>query len=285
MNILELKDVCKGFGESGHRTEVLDTVNLSIREGEFIAIVGFSGSGKSTLINLLAGLLLPDKGSVTMREKTVTGPGPERGIVFQNYSLLPWLTAFQNVKLAVDAVYPQWNKAKRIEHAEKYLKMVSLGNAMHKRPGELSGGMRQRVSVARALAMSPEILLLDEPLGALDALTRSTLQGEIARIWDQDKKTVVLITNDVDEAILLADRIIPLRPGPKATLGPEFAVNLARPRDRKELNHNDEFKRIRNAVTRYLLDSSATQKQTAPQVREIRLPNAKPIDLRGLATV
>lgn len=279
-NILELKGVCKGYGENQHRSEVLHDVNLTIRDGEFIAIVGFSGSGKTTLISLLAGLLLPDTGSVTMRGNTITGPGPERGVVFQNYSLLPWLTAFQNVKLAVDSVFPLWSSAQRKEHVEKYMNMVSLGHAMHKRPGELSGGMRQRVSVARALAMSPQILLLDEPLSALDALTRGTLQSEIARIWEQDKKTVVLITNDVDEAILLADRIIPLRPGPRATLGPEFAVNLARPRDRKELNHNDEFKRIRNTVTKYLLDAAATQKSAAPVAREIRLPDVKPIDLR-----
>jgi nitrate/nitrite transport system ATP-binding protein len=284
MSILELKGACKWYGDNHHRTEVLEDVNLAIREGEFVAIVGFSGSGKSTLINLLTGLLTPNKGEALMRGKPITGPGPDRGVVFQNYSLLPWMTAFQNVKLAVDSAFPSWSKQQRREHIEKYLKMVSLDHAMHKRPGELSGGMRQRVSVARALAMSPEVLLLDEPLGALDALTRGVLQGEIARIWEQEKKTVVLITNDVDEAILLADRIFPLRPGPRATLGPEFNVSLARPRERKALNHCEEFKHIRNAVTRYLMEASAAQKKAAAVPREIKLPDLQPADLRGLAT-
>src|SRR5436189_3323796 len=166
----------------------------------------------------------------------MTAARPDRGVVFQTYSLLPWMTVYENIYLAVNQVFPNWAPAKKQQHTEKYIAMVNLTPARDKRPSELSGGMRQRVSVARALAMDPQILLLDEPLSALDALTRATLQDEISRIWQQDKKTVVLITNDVDEGILLADRIIPLSAGPHATLGPSFAIDLPRPRDRKAIN-------------------------------------------------
>ena len=253
MPLLEMKGVSKGFGPKGNRTEVLRDINLTVEEGEFVAIVGYSGAGKSTLINLMAGLLFPDQGKVTMADKVITGPSTKRGIVFQNYSLLPWLTAFENVLLAVDRTFRDWPKEQRQAHADKFLSMVNLGHARNKRPGELSGGMRQRVSVARALAMDPQVLLMDEPLGALDALTRATLQDEICRIWESSKKTVVLITNDVDEGILLADRIIPLSAGPQATLGEAVDVGIARPRDRKALNHDARFKAVRNQVIEYLL--------------------------------
>jgi nitrate/nitrite transport system ATP-binding protein len=270
--------VGKSFVTGTTHTEVLSNVNLSIREGEFVAIVGFSGSGKSTLVSLMAGLIAPDIGSITLRGKPVTGPGPDRGVVFQNYSLLPWLTVFGNIELGVNQVFNDWPSAKRKEHIDKYIRMVNLTDASHKRPHELSGGMRQRVSVARALAMNPEILLLDEPLSALDALTRSNLQNQIARIWEQDKKTVLMITNDVDEGILLADRIIPLQTGPRATLGPSFEIPLPRPRDRKALNHDPEFQRIRNAVTNYLVEASARQRNLAASKRELTLPQLKPKD-------
>src|SRR5215467_4094165 len=225
--------------------EVLRDINLTVEKGEFVAIVGYSGSGKTTLISLIAGLLKPDAGSMTLNDLEITAPGPDRGIVFQNYSLLPWLSVFENIFLAVDQCFPNWTKAKKIEHTEKYIAMVNLTPARNKRPHELSGGMRQRVSVARALAMDPQILLLDEPLSALDALTRSTLQDEISRIWQEDKKTVVLITNDPDEGIYLADRVIPLTAGPNATLGPSFKVGIQRPRDRKAINHDPHFKKVR----------------------------------------
>lgn len=281
MSFYELSGVGKSFLTGTTRTEVLSDVNLTIREGEFVAIVGFSGSGKSTLISLMAGLLLPDRGTITLRGKPVTGPGPDRGVVFQNYSLLPWLSVFGNIALGVDQVFSDWPADKRKAHVEKYIRMVNLFDASHKKPHELSGGMRQRVSVARALAMNPEILLLDEPLSALDALTRGNLQNQIARIWEQDKKTVLLITNDVDEGILLADRIIPLQPGPNATLGPAFEVPLPRPRDRKALNHDPEFQRIRNAVTNYLVEASSRQRSLAASKRELRLPQLTPKDWRA----
>src|SRR5262245_35813544 len=245
MPFLELRNVSKGYGANGHRSEVLRDINLSIEKGEFVAIVGYSGAGKTTLIALIAGLIKADKGLLTLNDLEIAAPGPDRGVVFQNYSLLPWLTAYENVFLAVDQVNPNWTASKKQEHVEKYIQMVNLSTARDKRPGELSGGMKQRVSVARALAMDPQILLLDEPLSALDALTRATLQDEIGRIWQQDRKTVVLITNDVDEGILLADRIIPLSASPGATLGPSIPIDIPRPRDRKALNHEPRYQKIR----------------------------------------
>ena len=253
MAFLTMEDVSKGFGRPGRRTEVLHDINLEVARGEFVAIVGYSGAGKTTLISMLAGLLQPDSGGVSLDGRPVQGPGPERAVVFQNYSLLPWLTVYENVSLAVDSVFPQWPAARKRQHAERHIALVNLASARDKKPHQLSGGMRQRVSVARALAMDPEVLLLDEPLGALDALTRATLQEEIERIWEQDQKTVVLITNDVDEAILLADRIIPLSAGPRATLGTPVAVDIERPRDRKALNHDPRFCAIRSQVIGYLL--------------------------------
>ncbi|NQV82404.1 MAG: ATP-binding cassette domain-containing protein [Rhodospirillales bacterium] len=275
MAILELKNVCKSYGTGTEKTDVLSGIDLTIEEGEFVAIVGFSGSGKTTLINLIAGLDTPDRGEVLLHGKSVVEPGPDRGLVFQSYSLMPWLTVKGNVMLAVDSVNGKAPKAKREELALKYIEMVGLGPAIDRHPAELSGGMRQRVAVARALAMSPEILLLDEPLSALDALTRAKLQDEIETIWSSDKKTVVLITNDVDEAILLADRIIPLNPGPNATLGPDFKVDLPRPRERGAMNHNPAFKSLRAEVTKYLMDVGL---QSAGNIDSDRvLPNVTPV--------
>ena len=255
MAFLELRNVRKGYGPALRRSEVLGGINLAIEKGEFVSIVGFSGSGKTTLISILAGLLAPDSGSVLLDGKPVSGPGHERAVVFQNYSLLPWMSVEENVALGVDQAFPSWPAERRRAHVENYVGMVKLTAARNKKPRELSGGMRQRVAVARALAMDPELLLLDEPLGALDALTRATLQDEIERIWEKDRKTVVLITNDVDEGVLLADRIIAMTPGPGATLGPSVTVDLPRPRDRKALNHDPRFKEIRNGVLEFLLAS------------------------------
>ena len=271
MGIIEFTNVSKGFGEGTGRHEVLRGVSLDVREGEFLAILGFSGTGKSTLINLIAGLETPDRGSVTFKGAPITGPGPERGLVFQSYSLMPWLTVAGNVALAVDSVHTGKSKAERRALVEKYIKMVGLGHAMERRPAELSGGMRQRVSVARALAMNPEVLLLDEPLSALDALTRANLQDEIEAIWEADRKTVILITNDVDEAILLADRIVPLTP--EGTLGEAFEVALPRPRDRAAMNHDAAFKALRGRVTTYLMDLGIAAKVEDRRI----LPNVTPI--------
>lgn len=278
MAILTLDKVCKSYGDGDSKTEVLRDVSLAIEEREFVAIVGFSGSGKTTLISLMAGLTAPNSGSVTFKGAPVTEPGPERGVVFQSYSLMPWLTVEGNVALAVDAVFAKEGKVERAARTRRYIEMVGLSHAVDRRPAELSGGMRQRVAVARALAMSPEILLLDEPLSALDALTRAKLQDEIEQIWSQDKKTVVLVTNDVDEAILLADRIVLLNPGPNATLGAQFRVNLPRPRDRAAINHDPEFKRLRAAITQNLMDVGLTRAATNEGVE---LPNVVPISFAG----
>ena len=273
MAYLELKNVSKSFGNSS----VLKDVNLSVEQGEFVAIVGFSGAGKTTLISLIAGLIKPTNGSLKLNNSEITAPGPDRGIVFQNYSLLPWLSVFENILLAAEAVNPNWSADQLKVHVEKYIAMVNLTPARNKKPSELSGGMRQRVSVARALAMNPQILLLDEPLSALDALTRATLQDEISRIRSEEKKTVVLITNDPDEGIYLADRIIPLTAGPNATLGPSFTVDIPRPRDRKSINHSETFKKLRREVVEFMLGSK-TERHTAITKRLI-LPDIEPEDL------
>lgn len=273
MPFLELNNVSKSYGQHC----VLQGVNLTIERGEFVAIVGYSGSGKTTLMSLIAGLTRPDDGTVKLNDLEITEPGPDRGIVFQNYSLLPWLTVYENIAVAVDQVFPNYSPEKQREHVEKYIAMVNLTPARNKKPSQLSGGMRQRVSVARALAMDPQILLLDEPLSALDALTRATLQEEIGQIWQRDHKTVVLITNDVDEGLLLADRIIPMTPGPGARLGESIAITLDRPRDRKTLNHDPEFKRLRAQVTNQLLGYGASRKTTV--TRRLILPDILPEDL------
>lgn len=273
MSFLELKNVSKSYAG----TAVLSSANLSIVEGEFVAIVGYSGQGKTTLMSIIAGLVKPDSGTVTLEGKPVSEPGPDRGLVFQNYSLLPWLTVAENIELAVEAVFPSQTPKERAAHVAKYIAMVKLSHAADRLPRQLSGGMRQRVSVARTLAINPRILLLDEPLSALDALTRANLQDEISDIWQSDKKTVVLITNSVDEALYLADRVIPLTLGPGATLASPITVDLPRPRDRKALNHEPEFKRLRAQITDQLLGYTAARKTSVS--RKLVLPDLLPEDL------
>ncbi|MGB8812670.1 MAG: ABC transporter ATP-binding protein [Paracoccaceae bacterium] len=260
MSILELRNVSKGYGDK----PVLRNLSLSVEEGEFLAILGFSGSGKTTLINLMAGLTLPDRGEIAFKGNAVTGPGPERGLVFQSYALMPWLTVAGNIGLAVDAV-SNASKAERAALVHKYIRMVGLSHAADRRPAELSGGMRQRVAVARALAMEPQVLLMDEPLSALDALTRANVAAEIEAIWAADKRTVVLITNDVDEALVLADRIVCLNPD--GTLGESFSVQLPRPRDRSAMNQDAVFKSLRADVTAYLMDVGIKSK--LPETRAL----------------
>jgi nitrate/nitrite transport system ATP-binding protein len=255
MSFLEMRGVSKGYAVGDGRREVLKNLDLTVERGEFVAVVGFSGAGKTTLISLLAGLAQPDAGTVWMDSQPVRGPGPDRGVVFQNYALLPWLSVQDNVALAVDAVFPDWSREKRRAQVARHVEMVGLGPARGKRPGQLSGGMRQRVALARTLAMDPKVLLLDEPLSALDALTRSTLQREIDRIFRESHKTVVLITNDVDEGLLLADRVVTLGAGPGAKLGPSIPVPLPRPRQARELDHDPAFQGLRARVIEELLAS------------------------------
>lgn len=250
MPLLELRDLNKGYGKGSLRTEVLRDLNLSIEEGEFVSIVGYSGTGKTTLVATLAGLRVPDSGEVLFKGQPVTMPSPDRGVVFQNYSLLPWLTVLDNVHFAVQQVFSDMPAAKQLAHCEKYIDMVNLGHAKHKTPSELSGGMRQRVSLARTLATQPEVLLMDEPLSALDALTRATLQREIVSIWEKDRRTVLLITNDVDEAILMSDRVVPLLPGvgQGATLGESFVINVPRPRTRESVTHHPSYRSLKKSI-------------------------------------
>jgi nitrate/nitrite transport system ATP-binding protein len=278
MAFLELNNLSKTYGDGAKATEVLSNINLHIEEGEFVAIVGFSGSGKTTLVNLINGLLEPTNGEAIYKGNRVVGTSHDRGVIFQNYSLLPWLTVLQNVAIAVKEAFPKKSKKNRDALAKEYIEMVGLTPALHKRPKELSGGMKQRVAVARSLAMNPEMIIMDEPLGALDALTRGNLQDEILNIWSKSKRTALLITNDVDEGMYMADRIIPLRPGPNATLGPEFKINIDRPRNKIALNDNEEFKKTRNNIIEYLMEIGNERTTNSDEIYE--LPNIEPTDLR-----
>jgi nitrate/nitrite transport system ATP-binding protein len=249
---LKVRGLEKSYVTPRGRTRVLAGVDLAVDEGEFVAIVGYSGSGKTTLISLLAGLLRADAGTIALDGAPVIEPGPERGIVFQQYSLLPWMSVHENVALAVDAVNPALPAAERRRMTEELIALVNLTPAAWKRPRELSGGMRQRVAVARGLATRPKLLLMDEPFSALDALTRATLQDELLRIWGERRSTVIMVTNDVDEAILLADRIYPMTPGPGAVLGPMIDVGLPRPRERRHMSLTPAYQKARQAIVEFL---------------------------------
>jgi nitrate/nitrite transport system ATP-binding protein len=258
MALLEVRGVSKSFNVKGKAKSaaalpVLRDINLAIEEREFVCIVGRSGAGKTTLISLIAGLMEPDRGEILLEGKAIQGPGPERGIVFQNYSLLPWMTVYENIHLAVDAVAPDLAEKEKRERTEHYIKLVNLISATGKRPRELSGGMRQRVAVARGLAMDPKVLLMDEPFSALDALTRGTLQEELARIWMETQKTVVMITNDIDEAILLADTIYTLTSSPGTTLGPPVRVAAPHPRSRAEVSRGLDYQKARRETVGILV--------------------------------
>jgi nitrate/nitrite transport system ATP-binding protein len=241
------------FNTKKGRFHALRDINLQINKGEFIALIGHSGCGKSTLLNLIAGLLLPSEGGLICDNKEIAGPGPERGMVFQNHSLLPWLTCYQNVHLAVERVFgAKESKPQLKARTEAALELVNMSHATHKRPQEISGGMKQRVGIARALAMEPKVLLMDEPFGALDALTRAHLQDELLKIVARTHSTVVMVTHDVDEAVLLSDRIVMMTNGPAATIGEVLDVNLARPRNRVELAEDPAYMHCRKAVLDFL---------------------------------
>ncbi|VWX60211.1 ABC transporter ATP-binding protein [Sphingorhabdus sp. 109] len=278
--ILSLNNVSKSFVDgSGIRTDVLDNINLDVAEGEFIAILGFSGAGKTTLINCIAGLAEADSGEVLVKGAPCEGPGKDRGLVFQSYSLFPWLSVEANVALAVDAVHQDKSREERAALVRQKIELVGLDHAMDRKPAQLSGGMRQRVAVARALAMEPEILLMDEPLSALDALTRAKLQDEIERIRKHEKRTIVLVTNDVDEALLLADSVAILTPAPSATIGKIFDVDIERPRQREAMNEDAAYKTLRNKIVGYLDILSSDQKAVASESAD--LPDITPLDLSG----
>lgn len=276
--ILTLRNVCKSYtGQAGGTTEVLGGIDLDVEEGEFVAILGFSGAGKTTLISTIAGLVEPDQGEILLKGAAIDGPDKDRGLVFQSYSLFPWLTVEQNVALAVDSVHKDRPAAARKALVRQKVELVGLAHAMDRKPAQLSGGMRQRVAVARALAMEPEILLLDEPLSALDALTRAKLQNEIDRIRAEEKRTIILVTNDVDEALLLADRVAVLTPAPAATIGRIFPVTLPRPRDRKAVNDSPAFQALRTEIVNYL--GSLVDGKGERLAEGGSLPNVVPLDL------
>ncbi|WP_278621159.1 ABC transporter ATP-binding protein [Ectopseudomonas oleovorans] len=250
---VELTAVSKHFDTKKGRFQALADVNLSIARGEFVALIGHSGCGKSTVLNLIAVLLDANEGGLICNGREIDGPGPERAVVFQNHSLLPWMTCFGNVHLAVERVFGEHeNKEQLKARTEQALNMVGLAHAMHKHPNEISGGMKQRVGIARALAMEPKVLLMDEPFGALDALTRAHLQDELLRIVGETQSTVVMVTHDVDEAVLLSDRIVMMTNGPAATVGEILTVELPRPRDRLALANDPQYHAYRTSVLEFL---------------------------------
>jgi len=253
MSYLKIDRVCKSFTKGTRSTEVLSDVRLTIGKGEFVSIIGHSGCGKSTLLNLIAGLTQVTSGGILLEGREVNAPGPDRAVVFQNHSLLPWLTVYDNVRLAVTKVFGATrSRAERHDWIMQNLDLVQMTHAADKRPGEISGGMRQRVGIARALAMEPKILLLDEPFGALDALTRAHLQDAVMDIHARLQNTMIMITHDVDEAVLLADRIVMMTNGPAATIGEVLDVPLTRPRDRIALAGDPVYLRARESVLRFL---------------------------------
>jgi nitrate/nitrite transport system ATP-binding protein len=235
--------------------KALDGVNLKIQEGEFISLIGHSGCGKSTVLNIVAGLLNATEGGVILENKEVNEPGPDRAVVFQNHSLFPWLTVYENVELAVKQVFKKQKTRQEMDEWIRHnLELVHMSHALEKRPAEISGGMKQRVGIARALAMQPKVLLMDEPFGALDALTRAHLQDSLMEIHKELKNTVIMITHDVDEAVLLSDRIVMMTNGPAATIGDILDINLQRPRDRVKLADNSNYNHLRSEVLRFLYE-------------------------------
>jgi nitrate/nitrite transport system ATP-binding protein len=256
---IEITGVAQTFKTTKGLFPALRDINLSVSKGEFVTLIGHSGCGKSTLLNLIAGLTTPTEGALVCANKEIKGPGPERGMVFQNHSLLPWLTCYENVYLAVERVFGSTttnrqgeSKAQLKKRTEAALEMVGLTHALAKRPGEISGGMKQRVGIARALSMEPQVLLMDEPFGALDALTRAKLQDELLEIVQKTHSTVVMVTHDVDEAVLLSDRIVMMTNGPAATIGDILPVYLPRPRNRVELAQNTDYVQYRRTVLDFL---------------------------------
>lgn len=263
-SFLEISRLHKTFPTPKGPLTVVKDFDLKIRKGEFIALIGHSGCGKSTVLSMIAGLTDVSQGGIILAGKEVARAGPDRGVVFQAPCLLPWFTAFENVMLGVDQVYYTASKLERRQIAEYYLTVVGLGEAMHKRPGELSQGMRQRCGIARAFALSPKMLLLDEPFGMLDNLTKMELQDVLLELWQRDQKTALIVTHDVDEALYLADRVVMMTDGPEATVGDIFEVNFPRPRNRKALLENADYYRAREYLIHFLNERSHHRPAPAP---------------------
>ena len=253
---VEVDGLSKKYPSKEGELTVFENTNFGIEKGEFVCIIGHSGCGKSTILNVLAGLDSATEGGVIMNGKEVSGPSLERGVIFQNYSLLPWRSALKNITFGVQARFPGWSKDKVIAHSLKFLDLVGLKDVENRKPSQLSGGMRQRVSIARAFATQPQLLLMDEPFGALDALTRGVIQEELIKIWNETQQTVFMITHDVDEAILLADRILLMTNGPYARIAESVKVSIPRPRERNTIIHHPGYYKIRNHLVDFLVSRS-----------------------------
>jgi nitrate ABC transporter ATP-binding subunit len=256
-SLLTFSNVSKVYPTPKGAYIVLKDINLTLAEGEFICLIGHSGCGKTTLLNMVSGFNQPTEGSVKLRGQPITEPGPDRMVVFQNYALLPWLTAFENVYLAVDAAHPKKIEAEKRALVKEHLALVGLADAMDKKPPQLSGGMKQRVAIARALAIRPPVLILDEPFGALDAITKEELQEELLKIWNSHRCTVLMITHDIDEALFLADRLVMMTNGPAATVGEILEIPFPRPRDRDRIMEDPEYYKLRNQALDFLYNRFA----------------------------
>jgi len=251
-NFLEFDGVSKIYPTANGSYTVLEDVNLTIKEGEFICLIGHSGCGKSTLLNMVSGLNKPSAGQVKLKNQRITEPGPDRMVIFQNYCLLPWKTAYENVYLAVEQVYKHKSPQERKEITLEHLELVGLTDAINKKPAQLSGGMKQRVAIARALATRPEVLIMDEPFGALDPITREEMQEELLKIWEAHPATVLMITHDLDEALFLADRLVMMTNGPSANIGEVLEIPFERPRNRTKLMENPQYYELRNYALDFL---------------------------------
>lgn len=254
---LLIEEVTKVYQTAKGPYTVLDGVNLTVDQGEFICVIGHSGCGKSTLLNMVSGFSYPSSGVVQLEGKDITEPGPDRMVVFQNYALLPWKTAFENVYLAINAVFPEKSKAEKEDITRQHLAMVGLTEAANKKPTQISGGMKQRVSIARALAIRPKVLILDEPFGALDAITKEELQEELLKIWQTNRSTVLMITHDIDEALFLADRLVMMSNGPHAKIGEILEIPFSRPRDRTRIMEDPLYYDLRNYALDFLYNRFA----------------------------
>ena len=252
--LVEFRNLAKTFSSENGNIEVLKNVNLTVQAGEFICVIGHSGCGKSTLLNTLSGFEKPSSGEVLVGGEAVESPGPDRMVVFQNYALLPWKTALNNVAIGLYATRETEQKKELLKEAQEMLETVGLGEAFNRHPGELSGGMRQRVAIARAMAIKPPVLIMDEPFGALDPITKEELQEELLALWRQQRCTVLMITHDIDEALFLADRVVMLTNGPAATIGEILEIPFSRPRNRESLLHDDRYGKLRNRALDFLYE-------------------------------
>jgi nitrate ABC transporter ATP-binding subunit len=256
-SFLVIENVSKVYPTPTGPNTVLEGVNLTVQEGEFICVIGHSGCGKTTLLNMVSGFNKPTEGEVRLQGQRITRPGPDRMVVFQNYALLPWKTAFENVYLAVNSVHPNKPKKEKVEIVQHFLAMVGLEEAANKKPKQLSGGMKQRVSIARALAICPQVLILDEPFGALDAITKEELQEELLQIWSEHRVTVMMITHDIDEALFLADRLVMMTNGPRAKIGEIMNIPFPRPRNRSQMLEDPQYYTLRNRALDFLFSRFA----------------------------